>query len=192
MKRVIVSGILGGIALFVWGVLSHMVLPGGYVGIQALPNEQAVLSVVQTSIHEPGLYVFPGSAAMNEIQKKAASGPIHGMLVFHSGVGGLTAGRLVNGFILNLVQGWLAALLLSWAWAAVARSYTSRVAFVTLVGIFGLLTMNIEYWNWMGFPADYTLAHIVNRSIGFLVVGLVVAGVLKKQAVPVGAAVASA
>jgi hypothetical protein len=203
MKRVIISGMLGGIALFAWGTLSHMILPLGEVGIKELPNEQAVLSTMQVSIREPGFYLFPGSglgpeatrdqrmAPMDEIQKKAASGP-NGILVFHVGGGGLTAGRLVNEFILNLVQALLAAILLSWAWAAVARSYTTRIAFVTLVGVFGALATNIQYWNWYGFPGSYTAAYIVNQIIGFFVVGLVVAGVLKKQPVPVGAALASA
>lgn len=123
---VIISGILGGIALFAWGVLSHMVLPLGEVGIRELPNEQPVLSAMQASIQEPGLFIFPGSvlgpgatreqrmAAMGEIQRKAASGP-NGILVFHSGGGGLTPARLINEFILNVVQALLAAMLLSWA-----------------------------------------------------------------------------
>jgi hypothetical protein len=203
MKRVIISGIVAGIALFAWGTLSHVVLPLGEVGIKELPNEQAVLSSMQASIHGNGLYLFPGSglgpeatraqrmAAMDEIQKRAASGP-NGILVFHSGGGGLTGGRLVNEFILNLVQALLAAILLSWAWPAVAHSYSSRVAFVTLVGIFEALGTNVQYWNWYGFPANYTLAYIVNQVIGFFVVGLVVAAILRKQPVPVGAAVASA
>ncbi len=39
-KKVLVGGVVGGIVLFVWGAVSHMVLPLGGVGIKEMPNEQ--------------------------------------------------------------------------------------------------------------------------------------------------------
>jgi len=39
-KKVLVGGVVGGIVLFVWGAVSHMVLPLGEVGIKEMPNEQ--------------------------------------------------------------------------------------------------------------------------------------------------------
>ena len=36
MKRVLLSGIIGGIAMFVWMSLAHMVLPLGRIGVREI------------------------------------------------------------------------------------------------------------------------------------------------------------
>ncbi len=190
-KRVIIGGLLGGIALFIWGSLAHMVLGLGSVGFKEIPNESAVLTAVTSSITEPGLYYFPGlglpsnatmaqqNAAMKESDAKAQAGP-SGLLIIHPhGGGGFTAARLINEFVLNIVQGLLLAVLLAWALPIVG--YVPRVAFVTVAGFFGALATNIQYWNWYGFPVNYTLAYITNETVGFLVVGLVVAAMVKPR-----------
>lgn len=190
-KRVIIGGLLGGIALFIWGSLAHMVLGLGSVGFKEIPNESAVLTAVTSSITEAGLYYFPGlglpsnatmaqqNAAMKESDAKAQAGP-SGLLIIHPhGGGGFTAARLINEFVLNIVQGLLLAVLLAWALPIVG--YVPRVAFVTVAGFFGALATNIQYWNWYGFPVNYTLAYITNETVGFLVVGLVVAAMVKPR-----------
>ncbi len=59
--RIILAGVLGGIAMFVWTSIAHMALPLGEAGITEIPNEQVVLTAMQTNIGEkPGLYIFPG------------------------------------------------------------------------------------------------------------------------------------
>ncbi len=61
MKRIVVAGILGGLVVFVWGWLSHAVLPLGTVGIKNLPNEDAVTGTSQRA-SAPGP-VRPGASA---------------------------------------------------------------------------------------------------------------------------------
>src|SRR4029077_19909660 len=59
--RIILAGILGGIAMFIWTSIAHMVLPLGEAGIGAIPNEQAVLSALQAGLGDKsGLFIFPG------------------------------------------------------------------------------------------------------------------------------------
>ena len=59
--RIILAGVLGGIAMFIWTSIAHMALPLGHAGIKELPNEQAVLAALQTSVGDKtGLYLFPG------------------------------------------------------------------------------------------------------------------------------------
>lgn len=59
-KRILLAGILGGIALFVWGSVSHLALGLGEIGIKEIPNEAAVLAALRAGISEPGFYFFPG------------------------------------------------------------------------------------------------------------------------------------
>ncbi len=68
----------------------------------------------------------------------------------------MSAGQLLREFGTNVIQGLLAAILLSFATGL--RSYASRVAFVSAAGLLVVITTNISYWNWYGFPGSYTAA----------------------------------
>ena len=48
--RILVAGVLGGIAMFVWTSIAHMALPLGEAGINKIPNESAVLGAMQGNI----------------------------------------------------------------------------------------------------------------------------------------------
>jgi hypothetical protein len=59
--KILLAGILGGIAMFIWTSIAHLVLPLGEAGISEIPNESAVLSAMQSNIgDQTGLYIFPG------------------------------------------------------------------------------------------------------------------------------------
>jgi len=59
--RILLTGILGGIAMFVWTSFAHMALPLGEAGINEIQNESVALSAMQSSIgQKTGLYVFSG------------------------------------------------------------------------------------------------------------------------------------
>jgi len=176
-KRILLAGILGGIALFFWGGLSHMVLGLGGAGIQNLPQQQPVMDAMKAAIPQAGFYFFPHVDAAGKIPAEQANGP-HGILIYHpTGATTMMTGQLVNECILNIVQALMAAFLLSLIPGL--GGYASRVGFVLLIGLLAGITTNIEYWNWYGFPATYTAGIVADKLIGFLVVGLVVAALVK-------------
>jgi len=49
-RRILVAGVLGGIAMFVWTSIAHMALPLGEAGIGETRNESAVLGAIQSSM----------------------------------------------------------------------------------------------------------------------------------------------
>ncbi len=53
-KRIILSGILGGIVLFLWQSVSHLALTLGEVGIKRVGNEEAVIAALRENIQQPG------------------------------------------------------------------------------------------------------------------------------------------
>ena len=60
-KRTFLAGLLGAIAMFVWTSLAHMVLPLGHTGIKEIPNEQAILTAMSSTLGgASGFYFFPG------------------------------------------------------------------------------------------------------------------------------------
>jgi hypothetical protein len=179
-KRILLAGVLGGFALFVWGGLAHTVLGLGLVGVQYLPQQQAVIGTLQTSVPQSGLYFFPQTDAAGKVPAEKAGGP-YGLMIYHpTGAGGSMSGQLTTELVVNIVLAAFAALLLSLA--SGLSTYGSRVGFVTLLGLaIGLMT-NLEYWNWYGFPISYTFSAIAIVVIGFLLIGLIAAALVKPPA----------
>ena len=189
-KRILLGGILGGLALFMWGGLSHMVIGLGSVGMQNI--QKPVYDSMKATISQGGLYFFPESDMKGNMKDEYKNGPV-GILAFRpTGAGAPITKELINETILNIVQALLAAYLLSFACARLVR-YPQRVGFVFVLGILSALATNIEYWNWYGFSSSYTMAAIVDKLVGFMVVGLVVAAFVKStnaavQVIPAKAA----
>jgi hypothetical protein len=42
MMKVALGGLVGGVVMFLWGAVSHMLLPTGHMGLRPLPNEEAL------------------------------------------------------------------------------------------------------------------------------------------------------
>lgn len=190
-KQILLAGVLGAIAMFLWSSLAHVVLPLAKTGIQEIPNEQLVLSAMQTSLGAtPGLYFFPGiglgpdatrqqeNAAMQQYDQKLATNP-SGLLIYHPpGAKALTPGQLVTEFITEFIEALLVVFLLAQTRLA---TFASRVGFVTLAGIMAAITTNLPYWNWYGFPTNYTIAYMTIEIVGYVVVGIVAAVVMKNR-----------
>ena len=188
-RRVLLAGILGGIAMFLWSSVAHVILPLGQTGIKEMPNEAAVLSAMYTSLGEKsGMYMFPGMelgahptreqehAAMQQYGGKLAGNP-SGLLIYHPpGAKALTPGQLATEFLTELVEALIVVFLLA---QTRLTSFGSRVGFVTLVGLVAAITTNISYWNWYGFPASYTAAYMTIEIVGYLVIGIVAALVMR-------------
>ncbi|MEK7404507.1 MAG: hypothetical protein AAB225_05320 [Acidobacteriota bacterium] len=182
IKRILLAGLLGGAAMFLASTITHVVLPLGEVGIQSLPNEEAVVPVLRDNIRECGLYFFPGmpSSDAPEQQKKwedrYRAGPT-GILVYHPrGSEPLDPVQLVtelaSNILLALVVGWLLS-------RATLASFGARLLFVTSIGLVVGLAVPVSYWNWYGFPGAYTLAEMAQEVIGFGAAGLILAWRIK-------------
>ena len=190
-KRILLAGVLGGLAMFIWASIAHMVVPLGSTGVREIPNEANVLGAMQSSLGQTsGLYIFPGlgagpnpttaqrNAAMKDYGPKLAANP-SGLLIYHPpGAKGITGGKLGLEFLTEVVETLLAVFLLA---QTRLESYAGKVGFIVLVGIIAALATNIPYWNWYGFPGNYTAAYMTTQIVGYLSAGLVVAAVMKNR-----------
>jgi hypothetical protein len=189
--KVLLAGILGGIAMFVWTSIAHMALPLGEAGINEIPNESAVLSAMQGNIGDKtGLYIFPGlgvgknatreekSEAMKQMQQRIAANP-SGILMYHPPGRPFAFGKsLAIEFSTEVLQ----AILVIWLLAQTRiGSLGGRVGFILIAGILAAITTNVSYWNWYGFPGVYTASYILIEIVGFFLVGIVAALLLRKR-----------
>jgi hypothetical protein len=188
-KRVVMAGILGGIVMFVWSSVAHMVLPLGATGVREIPNEASVLDSMRSSMGDtPGLYIFPGMglgsdattqqmrAAMQQYDQKLAANP-SGLLIYHpAGAKSLTPRQLATEFLTELFEALLIAFLLA---QTRLGTYLGRLGFVAIVGVAAAMTTNLPYWNWYGFPTSSTVGYMATEFLAYLAAGVAIAAIIK-------------
>ncbi len=198
-KRVLLGGVLAGVVMFLWGAVSHMALGLGDAGIQSLPSEDKVLDAMRENIKDGGFYFFPGepegTRTGNKVERDAATkawtdkfrqGP-HGILIYHpEGTEPMSPGQLLIQLVTDIALALVVAFLLGQV-ASAMKCFIGRVVFVGLIGLITGLAILVPYWNWYGYPANFTIANMVDQVIGFSLGGLVLAAIVK-QAAPAGEA----
>jgi hypothetical protein len=190
--KILLAGMLGGIAMFVWTSIAHMALALGEAGIREIPNESAVLGAMQSNMGEQtGLYVFPGpgigknatreekNEAMKHMGEKMASNP-SGILMYNAAGRRFTLGKWLGvEFGKELLEAILVVFLLAQTRIV---SFAGRVGFVLVAGILAAISTNVSYWNWYGFSGVYTASYMFTQIVGFFLVGIVAALLLPKRA----------
>jgi hypothetical protein len=183
MVKILVGGVVAGIVIFFWGFVAHMLLPLGEMGLKSLSNEDDLTAAMKKEVREPGLYFVPGrdmskSQSQEEMEAhaaKVAKGPYGFMVIYPNGRDVALAKRLPIEFGTNVVCALLAAILVS----LLRPGFMVRVACVTLVGILASIMTLVPYWNWYGFPTDFTLAQIAENAVGWFLAGLVLALIVR-------------
>jgi hypothetical protein len=177
--RIIIAGVLGGIAMYIWATIAHVATPLAYMGLQPVPNEAAVLSAMHKNLGDkPGLYFLPFAAghdqkAMAEQEAKLKVEPAALVAYRPPGAGGMAPNQLIIEFGLEVVESLLAAVVL-----AAAAGFGVRLGIAAAIGLIAGMATNLSYWNWYGFSLDYSLANAFTEWVKFLVAGLVIATVL--------------
>ena len=174
MNRVLVAGVLAGLAMFVWEALAHTFTPLGDMGLSALPNEAAVRAALAAQLGTAdGLYFFPYA----QMGQDPSAGP-SGLLLYHPA---FTFGWETMGWqaLVELAMGLALAQVIALAGAA---SFGRRMAIAILVGVSAAIAVSPSYTIWFGFPSDYTMAQMIVAFGDYVVGGLVIAALLRPPA----------
>jgi hypothetical protein len=184
--RIIFTALLGAIAMFAWTSIAHMALPLGEAGVQNTMNDDALLTALKSTVSDkPGLYIYPSmglgpdathaqrNEAMKSFGAKLEKNP-SGFFIYHpAGTRPMDMGKyLTIEFITELCEALLAVWLLAQTRIV---TFGGRLGFVTAAGIMAAIATNVSYWNWWGFPENYTAAYILIQVVGFFLVGVVAA-----------------
>lgn len=176
--RLIIAAFLGGVVLFFWGFVSHMVLPVGEMGHGMANNEDVVIAALKEGLPaREGVYHVPGLAP-DQYEDEAASAAYatkavanaNAFIVYQPiGRNGLDMGpQLGKEFATNLVS----ALVAAWVLSLGAFGFGKRVAIATVLGLFAWLVISVPYWNWYRFPLDFTLGAFIKAVVGWFLAGL--------------------
>jgi len=184
--RIFLAGVLGAVAMFLWTFVSHEILPLGEAGVQNTMDDTALLNELKSTVkNKDGLYIYPSmglgpdathaqrSEAMHTYEAKLAKNP-SGFFIYHpAGSRPMNMGKyLTVEFVTELCEALLAIWLLAQTRIV---TFGGRLGFVTAAGIMAAIATNVSYWNWWGFPGNYTAAYMFIQVVGFFLVGLVAA-----------------
>ncbi len=185
MKKVLLPGILGGLLVFIWSAIAHMVLPIGEMGLKSIPQtEDALLTAMKSNLQEPGLYFMPGlemgrtptEEENNAFQAKYQAGPT-ALLVYHpTGETPMSPGQLLRQLLFDVLGGLIAAFVVSLTVASLGM----RALAVTLMGLFSWLTVSVPHWNWYRFPAAFTIGEGLDGVIGWMLGGFLIAWLVQR------------
>lgn len=178
--RVIIAGLLGGLVIFIWGAVSHMVLPLGEMGMAQTANEDAVIAVLKDNMPKAGVYMVPGlsteqmsdDAAVAAYQAKSVANP-NAFVVYQPQ--GRDGTQMTQNLLHQYLGDTLAALIAALILALGAFSRMKRILLSVCLGVFAWLTVSAPYWNWYRFPQDFSLANLAMLLIGWLLAGSVMA-----------------
>lgn len=180
--RIVIAGLIGGIVMFVWSAVAHMVLPLGEVGMKVASGQEAAIAALGSAANQgAGVYMLPGmapeqwadEAARQAFVEKHANSPY--AFVVYRPDGNPALSDMTPNLGGQLVCNLAGALLLAWALASVTGGFGRRVAVAIGAGVFAWLAVNVPYWNWYRFPTDFTLAALIEQGVGWGLAGAVMA-----------------
>lgn len=185
--RIVTAGLIGGLVMFVWGVVAHMVLPLGEIGMRLPVAESRVLDTLPQALGEqPGVFLLPSldpakmgdPGAVKAYSAKSLSSPYAFVVYQPNGVDMMAMGPQIG---VQWVSDTLAALVLAFVMGLAGLGFGRRLALAVAGAVFSWLSLLVPYWNWYRFPLDFTVAALVEQAVGWLLAGAVIAWWLGRQ-----------
>lgn len=186
MVRIAIAGIVGGIVMFIWGAVGHMFLGVGEYGVKSMPNEDAVVACMKSNIPDAGLYFAPGmdmSKRPTDEEYAAWSaryeaGPNVFLVYRPTGMTPMSPRQLGIELLSNILAALVGAFMLSF----VQPSFFSRVVVATGIGIAAWLSINVSYYDWYRFPANFVASELVEQAVGWALSGAAMAMIVRGKA----------
>lgn len=173
-KALIKGTISGAIIVFIWMMLSWMVIPWHCAVMSAFTDPAKVSSVIMENTTDEGIYVLPSFCdatnmeAHTELMKK---GPVIFASVQRYGFDVDSAAPYILSFITQLIGAFLVTYLLL---LAKQKGYWRGVWFVTLIGLTVGVIGSLPYWNWWGFTLGFVGVEILDLVISWFLAGLAI------------------
>ena len=164
-KHLVVGAIVGGIILFLWGAVTHAVLPQP---MHYFKDEQAVVQALRANAPVNGIYFGPHG--------------IFASVAFLPDLGDKTR-HIGPNLLRQLFTDMLAALLLAAFLTCLPGTVLGRAGWAALAGIVAVALKILPYWNWYGFPPAFIGMEALDL-VGKFFLGALVLGALMKKLPP--------
>jgi hypothetical protein len=189
IKSLILGGVLGGLAAFVWTTFSWEVVGWHGKTMVTFQNEDDVSAVIASHTTKDGTYILPAARPTEgmtseekkgmqaAVAEKMRKGPMMVAAVRRGGFGSFSQALITQ--LLSLMA---AAFLLTWLLLQTSGlGYAKRVVFLAVAGLAASVIVDLPNWNWWAFSGAYTAVNLVDFTITWLLAGLVIAKVAKSR-----------
>lgn len=172
-KTLFRCGIVGGVIVFLWTMVSWMVLPFHSGGMKKFVDESEVVSTITQYGPKDGIYVIP---SMRDRQHEAKDQTF----VFVNLKRGVNFGEMGKPMAFGVFVQIVSAMLITYLLLKTkAMKYWNRVFFVTIIGLIAGLIGVLPAWNWWYFPTSWILLDVFDLIVGWFLGGMVIAKLLK-------------
>ena len=162
-KFLILGTIAGGIVLFVWGGLTHAVLPQP---IREFKDAQALVQVIRANTEGNAVY-FARQGVFTSV-------------AFRPDFGDKTQ-DIAPSLMIQFCTDCLSALLLCLAITRLnANSVLGRAGWLLVLGLAAFTLKIMPYWNWYGFSTSFIAMEALDLVGKFFIGGLVLSALLNK------------
>ncbi len=182
--RIILAALLGGLIMFLYGALSHMVFQIGEADLKTLPDEVSSASAIGELTDADGMYFFPAmpkgklsDAEREAWTKRYTEGPTGMLIISKQGRPAMSPKQLGGELISNILCAFLAAMFA----AQLTGGILKRAIWIGALGFFAWTSVSFSYWNWYGFTDGFILGELVEQVTGWLLAGLGIAWLVKPR-----------
>jgi len=162
-KFLILGTIVGGIVLFVWGGITHAVLPQP---IREFKDPQAVVQTIRANTEGNAVY-FARQGVFTSV-------------AFRPDFGDKTQ-DIAPSLMIQFCTDCLSALLLCLAITRLnANSVLGRAGWLLVLGLAAFTLKIMPYWNWYGFSTSFIAMEALDLVGKFFIGGLVLSALLNK------------
>ncbi len=168
IKYIAKVSLMGGITLFLWGMLSWSILPWHTQTTHQFINETQVTEILKANTHQKGVYLIP----YNTQSKADGITTAFINIVPSTSITDMGMGKkMVMGFASQLVVMMIAALFL---YKSYDLNYLCHIGYLGLLGFLIGFGSYIQSWIWVGFETKYTIAMILDYTIGWGIAGAII------------------
>ena len=176
-KRILLGGLLGGLTVFIWQMISHMFIPWFHNSLNGFDNPKEVEAAIVKNVKGSGMYISPWlphgapEDKMTEAQKQMTEGFSIFASVHPNGKHGM-AEALPLQFGCNVIGAVLCTFILCQFKHA---GMGCRVGVVLFFALFAVTTSVIPNWAWWGHSPSFTGFLIFDHVVGWGLAGFVLA-----------------
>ncbi len=190
MGRILIAGILGGLAMFAGGAISHMFFEFESRQFARMNNESAVKDFITTQGFRSGMYDFPTVSAdydrMSQAEKDADAnrlnsdfkqGPSGLLIIAPTGEDKMGLKQLGGELIANILAALLAAFIT--AHLSMAASFSRRWLLIVLMAPIAWLSLTLSFTLWYRFPIAFIQDGLFVGLIEWTLAGGVIAAIVQ-------------
>jgi hypothetical protein len=190
MLRILLAGLIGGIAMFVGGAFGHMFLELESRSFSRLRDEASVRDYFGSQKLGPGMYGFPempeNIAKMTEAEQKIEydrfneiyrNGPAGFVVIAPTGEDMMSWKQLVGELVADVLAALLAAFVV--AHLSTYTTFARRWLLVVLLGPISWLSLTLSFALWYRFPLEFIQDGLFAALIEWTLAGAPIAALVR-------------